>query len=133
MLKGDFFSIGRIQRMDSDDLQNSTADQYMAEIILDPGHSIYEGHFPGNPVVPGVCQLRMLTELLSEIEGREMIFQNASQMKFLSMINPHDQPELKVRIDLRRDQEESVKVTSSIFAGETVFFKCKAVYCFNCQ
>ena len=28
------------------------------EIELNPGHVLYQGHFPGQPVVPGVCTLQ---------------------------------------------------------------------------
>lgn len=30
------------------------------EIELNPGHALYQGHFPGQPVVPGVCTLQMI-------------------------------------------------------------------------
>ena len=29
------------------------------EIELNPGHVLYQGHFPGQPVVPGVCTLEL--------------------------------------------------------------------------
>lgn len=32
------------------------------EIELNPGHALYQGHFPGQPVVPGVCTLQMIKE-----------------------------------------------------------------------
>ena len=31
-----------------------------AEISIDAKHAIYEGHFPNNPVTPGVVQLEMV-------------------------------------------------------------------------
>ena len=30
------------------------------EIELNPGHVLYQGHFPGQPVVPGVCTLQII-------------------------------------------------------------------------
>lgn len=32
------------------------------EIELNPGHVLYQGHFPGQPVVPGVCTLQIIKE-----------------------------------------------------------------------
>lgn len=33
------------------------------EIELNPGHVLYQGHFPGQPVVPGVCTLQMIKKV----------------------------------------------------------------------
>jgi len=131
MLKDYFFTIGRIQKADRGDPQNSTVDQYLVEITLDPGHEIYRGHFPGNPVVPGVCQIRILTELMSEIEGCEVIFQNADQVKFLSMIDPRQHQELSISLSIRREPEDHLHISAAILDDEKVFFKCNAGYSTN--
>lgn len=33
------------------------------EIELNPGHVLYQGHFPGQPVVPGVCTLQIIKKV----------------------------------------------------------------------
>ena len=37
------------------------------EIELNPGHVLYQGHFPGQPVVPGVCTLQIIKESAEQI------------------------------------------------------------------
>ena len=35
-----------------------------AQLQLNPAHRVFEGHFPGQPVVPGVCMVQMIKEIL---------------------------------------------------------------------
>jgi len=133
MLKGTFFKINGLTRLENDPGPNIDSELYQADITLNPGHEIYQGHFPGNPVVPGACQIRMITEIVSEIMEKEVVMREADNVKFLSMINPHEHPELSVEINLRQESPEVIKVSTSILDGETVFLKCKAVYSTNDQ
>ena len=55
------------------------------EIELNPGHALYQGHFPGQPVVPGVCTLQMIKESAEQIaegicNGKEFIKLKATLM-----------------------------------------------------
>lgn len=52
MLLNDFFKIT--------DIKN--ADKYTISIEMNPKHDIYKGHFPGNPITPGVCLTQMVKE-----------------------------------------------------------------------
>jgi 3-hydroxyacyl-[acyl-carrier-protein] dehydratase len=52
------------------------------------GHPIFEGHFPGRPVVPGACLLQIVKELVSMAIGSEVRLTRADQIKFISMIGP---------------------------------------------
>ena len=35
--------------------ESSDSTIWTIQIKLNPGHPVYQGHFPGHPVVPGVC------------------------------------------------------------------------------
>lgn len=55
-----------------------------------------QGHFPGNPVVPGVIQCEMLAQsacvLLANgsAEGKTPVFTSLDKVKFRSMVKPGD-------------------------------------------
>ena len=40
---------------------NFTDNQLKAIIELNPAHDVFKGHFPNNPVTPGVCMLQVDT------------------------------------------------------------------------
>ena len=44
------------------------------EIELNPGHVLYQGHFPGQPVVPGVCTLQIIKESAEQIANSSFNF-----------------------------------------------------------
>ena len=35
---------------------------YAFRVRLDASHPVYRGHFPGHPVLPGVCTLQLVRE-----------------------------------------------------------------------
>ena len=43
---------------------NGTAVSY--DLQLDASHVIYQAHFPGEPITPGVCIIQIAKELLEE-------------------------------------------------------------------
>jgi 3-hydroxyacyl-[acyl-carrier-protein] dehydratase len=81
MLLNDFFFI--------DDWQPGNG---LARAILriNWGHPIFEGHFPGRPVVPGACLLQIVKELVSMAINSEVRLIRADQIKFISMIGPDE-------------------------------------------
>lgn len=67
-----------------------------ATLALNPSHPIFAGHFPGQPVVPGACQLQIVQEVLSHLTGRDLRLQKADQIKFLTPIDPRHYPRLQL-------------------------------------
>jgi len=57
-----------------------------ATIKLNPNHAIYHGHFTGNPVTPGVCQIQIVKEMLCEILQQTFILTDAKSIKFLNVL-----------------------------------------------
>ena len=51
-----------------------------AKIAINKKHRILEGHFPGLPVVPGVCMLQMVREIIEINAGKELKLTEADNM-----------------------------------------------------
>jgi len=67
--------------------------QLSAVITIDPLHEIFRGHFPGQPVVPGVCMVQIVKELMEELAGKKLLLARAQQVKFLQLLVPvRDEP-----------------------------------------
>src|ERR687897_565334 len=79
MLLNDFFSVHD---------QHYVAGNVTATLLINKDHGILKGHFPGQPVVPGVCMMQMIKELVELQTNRDLRISEADNMKFLSIINP---------------------------------------------
>lgn len=95
-----------------------------ADIALHTAHPIFEGHFPGQPILPGVCQTQICVELFNTLSRQNLVLTGASVMKFLSFINPNVHPNLTFKLDWN-NQENGVVLNAVISAESTVFLKFK--------
>ena len=78
---------------------------------LNGDHFIFRCHFPEQPIVPGVCIVQMLSELLSEKAGRELYIKEMRRVKFVGPVYPDQTPELSYHIISYAD--DGAKVTAS--------------------
>ncbi|WP_185226402.1 3-hydroxyacyl-ACP dehydratase [Chryseobacterium indologenes] len=100
---------------------------YTAHISLNKDHDIFKGHFPGNPVTPGVCMMQIIKELTEEFTGSQLFLKTASNVKFMAIINPFETPDLVLQLDIN-ENEEHVKVKNSTSFGETIALKLSVSY-----
>ncbi len=91
-------------------------------------HAIFAGHFPDQPVVPGVCMMQLVQECLSGATGKQWQLSSASMIKFLHFIDPRVHQAVSLQVQLPAEQSESLKITASLFNESTVFFKYNAAY-----
>ena len=49
---------------------------------------VFQAHFPGQPITPGVCILQMVTELLEDCTGRQLAVTRVKNAKFLTVLTP---------------------------------------------
>jgi 3-hydroxyacyl-[acyl-carrier-protein] dehydratase len=98
-----------------------------ATIHLNKEHDIFKGHFPGNPVMPGVCMLQIIKELTEQATSKNLFLSVSSNIKFMAIINPEVNPDLLLNISITEvDDEIKIKNTSSF--GETVALKLSATF-----
>lgn len=100
--------------------------KYNFIIKLNKEHDIFKGHFPGNPVTPGVCMMQIIKELAQDISGFKLQLKTTSNVKFMAIINPEIKPELKLELDVII--EEEVKVKNATSFDSTVALKLSNTY-----
>lgn len=57
---------------------------YSCRIFFDRDFRGFEGHFEGNPVVPGVCLLELIRVHAEEITQKNLVLKEIGQCKFRS-------------------------------------------------
>jgi 3-hydroxyacyl-[acyl-carrier-protein] dehydratase len=119
MLQGDFFHITTLQTTD-----NTT--KVLLEI--NPAHAIFEGHFPGQPVVPGVCLMQMVKEITEKALGKETRLVKADQIKFLALLIPAENQPLQMELKFSTRENGETGVDAQLVNDTTVFFKFKGLF-----
>jgi 3-hydroxyacyl-[acyl-carrier-protein] dehydratase len=128
MLQGEFFKIISSEIFPEDPVTPGIG-QFVITIELNPDHPIYEGHFPGNPVVPGVCQVQMVREGLETLKNIKGTLRSAGNIKFLNVIVPSEHPTLTVRYKVKSPHPENINFSAIISSGSTTFLKFNGVLC----
>ena len=65
-----------------------------------PDCNVYEGHFPGNPVCPGVCNIQTIKECASLLTGKELRISSIKQCLFKAIASPTICPEVDVQVEV---------------------------------
>lgn len=99
-----------------------------AVISIDPKHVIYDGHFPNNPVTPGVVQLELVKEILGTHFQRPIRLKTLASSKFLAVLNPVNTPEATFKMTISEQEDQSLKVSGQLSTAESVCLKFSGTY-----
>ncbi len=87
----------------------------------------FQGHFPGNPVMPGVLQLEAMAQaagvlMLRHVNGENKIayFMSADNVKFRNTVKPGDQIQIDVKITKTRGEKFACATAECSVDGKTV-------------
>ena len=94
-------------------------------IKLNPDHDVYKGHFPNQPIVPGVIQLQIIKELMEKHTGKELFMGSIQRVKYLVPIIPTNTPQLDFTLANSNTDENKIKSTVSIGFQDRIFTKVK--------
>ncbi|HRN57643.1 MAG TPA: 3-hydroxyacyl-ACP dehydratase [Agriterribacter sp.] len=119
ILKDDFYTVIQLTE------EGNTA---RAVLELNPEHPVFEGHFPGQPVVPGVCMVQMIKEILETVTAKNLVLQQADHIKFLSVINPKEGKPLSASVQYNDKGEEGIHIVASLHCAERICLKCSCVF-----
>ncbi len=97
-------------------------------IELNAAHSIFEGHFPNNPVTPGVVQMEIVKELLCEATGRNLALKKMGNCKFLAILNPATDAGVNIDLKITEGEDNEIKASAVIKNDNAVYLKMSASY-----
>ena len=83
--------------------------------------AVYRGHFPGQPVTPGVLMLQAVVELLSQTSGKPLALKKVNNVKYLAMMGPDEIDGATIAATLTPDNVATATYTK----GDKVFAKMK--------
>jgi 3-hydroxyacyl-[acyl-carrier-protein] dehydratase len=120
MLLNNFFTLTDVEAIGPD---------IKASLVINARHKIFEGHFPGQPVVPGVCMMQMVKEIIEQVTAKQTCLVKAQEMKFLAIINPKQNNTIQATLKYTVQQHDII-VMATLFKDELIHFKFKGQFAF---
>lgn len=110
-------------------LPDEVSGEYIINLI--PSSIIFKAHFPGNPILPGVCIIEIARELTETAVKTSLQLESVFNAKFVSVISPMEVTRLiynfkkvefleernliKVSIDVKDEEDKIYSKLSLIF------------------
>ena len=122
MLQDNFFYINNLE---------ITGFDIKAELMFNASHKIFEGHFPGQPVVPGVCMMQMVKEIMEQVAQKKTDLVKAHEMKFVAIIDPQRNNIINAALKYVLEADGNINVVATFFKDELIHFKFKGLFAFQ--
>ncbi len=110
------------------ELKENSSQSFDIVIKVLSDHDIFHGHFPGNPILPGACQVEIVKEILQDILKQKVSLSSSSNMKFLAVINPVKNPIIHLNIELNANDGQIQVRSNASFPDGTINFKFKGTF-----
>ena len=89
-------------------------------VELNPSCVIYQAHFPGEPITPGVCIVQICKEVIEDLlleqssASRRLEIIKAKNIKFLSVISPNEMPILTYQVRKLGFSDDNMTIETQI-------------------
>ena len=97
-------------------------------VSLNPDCGVYEGHFPGSPVCPGVCSLQMVRECAERSAGKKLFLKEIKQCRYVTLMSPQTHPHLTITLSMDPSDDGMTDLQASVTSGQEVCLTLKALF-----
>ena len=107
-----------------------TADNAVYALSLRPdvNHVIYQAHFPGSPVTPGVCIIKVIGEIIEKHLMKTIELQEVKNLKFIVPVVPTQDKEIDVLFSQLEIVDGVVRARGTIEKSETIYTKFSTLW-----
>ena len=119
ILAGDFYSINDF---------HSSGNTVTAALEFNAAHEIFRGHFPQQPVVPGVCMMQVVKELTEQAVSKQLDLVTANELKFLAVIDPLTNNLITAELKYVEEVGGKINVVASLAKDSLIHFKFKGSF-----
>ncbi len=95
-------------------------------VSLNGDCEVYKGHFPNEPISPGVCNIQIIKECLECVLGFPVLLHTIQQCRLTTLITPVTCPQLDVRIQIKQQNNERIVFTATLGQAEHTYLELKA-------
>lgn len=78
------------------ELANPREGEIEAAFVFSAELSVFSGHFPGRPIVPGVLEIEMVRAAMEKFTGVPLRLASVEKAKFLREVKPGDRIQLSL-------------------------------------
>lgn len=97
-----------------------------ARVTTDSSSPWFSGHFPDDPILPGIAQLKMVADLIAGFRKNEVYLTGLSRVRFRKIVRPGEPLDIHA-VPANKENQYAFRITSSgrdICSG-LIFFAAK--------
>ncbi len=84
-----------------------------AQVTVSDGSPWFTGHFPDNPILPGIAQLNMIAEVIALARQENLCIKALRRVKFKKIVQPGERLEIHVSTKAKTNQY-TFRITSEM-------------------
>jgi 3-hydroxyacyl-[acyl-carrier-protein] dehydratase len=97
-------------------------------IQVNPFLDLFKGHFPGNPILPGVCIILIIKDILKDQLDKTLVLENIISIKYLTFINPEVNGKIKIDLEINELKNDSISCNAIVSFESAVFCRFKGAF-----
>lgn len=111
--------------------EESDGQQGTYTVAILPDCNVYDGHFPGNPVCPGVCNIETIKECAIRLTGKELRIKTIKQCRLTAIASPTVCPEVTIAITAIPTNESTYTIQATVKDTQQTYMEYKGTM--ECQ
>ena len=85
-------------------MKRSEENEISADIHVPSDSPWFDGHFPGEPILPGVAQIGMVFDTIKKAHNQELMVSSVRRVRFRRIIRPDDQLKI-IAVPLKQETD----------------------------